>query len=390
MSAIPSNTAVWDLVMPGSHDAGVATTNVELNYGVKESWAICQHGEILDQANAGSRFFDCRVFCQAIAPELQQQYKDKLAQKERDLLTANPLTLNSARLAAFRDSLPQHPPKQFRFGHFFKERAGDPSKHGGTLGAYGGSLKASIQGAIRFLHANPSEFLIMRFSHSGWPEQLPVVMKYWYEKYNGANYDPNWGVTHYKGNWANYIYRSPANIATETVGNLRGKLIMVFDGKHTGLDPTLGLHRFSKFEELDGGGVPARGLTTCGTYANSKKIQVVVNEALSAAGRHASHNHDHLHFVYYQQTVPMKSVKHKTLEANTTKKKTLGLLGDTGVVEPYTGGAHVNLPHFLKDLVDYCNTLKVPISHLVNVISHDFVDPNTCKQIIGLNGINAS
>ena len=84
MSAIPNNTTVRGIVMPGSHDAGVATTNVELNLGVSKDWAICQHGEILDQANAGSRFFDCRVFCQAISPELKQKFEDRKVEKISD------------------------------------------------------------------------------------------------------------------------------------------------------------------------------------------------------------------------------------------------------------------------------------------------------------------
>jgi hypothetical protein len=374
MSAIPGNTAVWGIVMPGSHDAGVAQTNVELNLGVKESWAVCQNAEIYDQANSGSRFFDCRVFCPAISPELNQGHQDKKAQKITQKISGSFMTPEQR--TAFAESIPAYPAKRLRFGHFSQER-GDPSGHGGVGGAYGGSLKESIRGAIRFLHENQNEFLIMRFSHSGWPEQLPVVMKYWYEKYKGVN----------EGDWARFIYRSPTNIATETVGNLRGKLVMIFDGLHTGLDPNLGLHRFSKFDD---GGAVGQGLTTCGTYANKSKIKVVVDAALAAARTHADHNPDHLHFVYYQQTTPGGSIHHATVEKNTTQKKRLGLWGDTGVEEPYTGGAHVNLPHFIGTLRDMCAKSHEHPSKFVNVISHDFVEPATCKQIIELNGIQVT
>jgi hypothetical protein len=102
--------------------------------------------------------------------------------------------------------------------------------------------------------------------------------------------------------------------------NLRGRLVMIFDGKHTGLDPSAGLHSFSKYEELDG--KPVKGLTTCGSYADSSSTKDVVEAAKKAAMRHFNgHGWDHLHFVY---------------------------------------------------------------SRLINIISHDLVNQMTCRQIIEL------
>jgi hypothetical protein len=189
-------------------------------------------------------------------------------------------------------------------------------------------------------------------------------MKYWYEKYKVSR------------DWQTYIYRTQGNIATEFLTNLRGKLVMIFDGQHTSLDPALGLHRFSKYE--DTGSAPANGLTTCGTYAASSKVKVVVQAAKNAAESHfKGHGRDHLHFLYYQQTMMMESIESATLGVNKTDFK--------GKEKSYSGGARTNLPGFLGELQAMARQNNAEVSHFANVISHDFVDVSTCRQIIGLN-----
>src|SRR5262249_32505426 len=81
MSAISPTTQLSGIIMPGSHDAGVAKTNVELNKGSSEAWAACQDGEIYDQAICGSRFFDLRVFFPAEAHELEAYKLNHTVQK---------------------------------------------------------------------------------------------------------------------------------------------------------------------------------------------------------------------------------------------------------------------------------------------------------------------
>lgn len=357
MAGIDGDTRVSSIVMPGSHDAGVAKTNVELNYGIKKEWAVCQHGEIYDQALCGSRFFDCRVFYQAQAPEVEREHARRSLQKRIDRGDFQ----TDADLGAYQPLGIMK--KQLRFGHFSGERK-DDSKHGGIGGAYGGVLKASIMQATTYVHDYPNEFIILRFSHSGWPEKLSEVMKYWYEKYRVTK------------DWQNRIYRSNTNIASEFVRNLRGKVVMIFDGKHTSLDPAMGLHRFSKFEEANA--AADNGLTTCGTYAASSKTKVVVAEAKKAAERHFNgHGTDHLHFVYYQQTMTLKSIESATTAVN---KKSFG-----GTEKLYSGGVRTNMPEFLGELTQMATQYNVGVSRFANVISHDFVDVSTCRQIIGLN-----
>jgi len=362
MSKIDGGVRVSGMVLPGSHDAGVAKTNYELNLGIKREWAVCQHGDLYEQALSGSRFFDCRVFYQAQSPELDRLHFGRSLQKK----------INKGRFPTSAD-MDAYVDKQteigitinnLRFGHFSGERK-DDSKHGGVGGAYGGVLKAAIKQAVLYVHDHSNEFIILRFSHSGWPEKLVQVMKYWYEKNEITK------------NWQNYIYRASRNIATEFLGNLRGKVVMIFDGLHTSLDPAMGLHRFSKFE--DTGSAADLGLTTCGTYAASSKVKVVVEEAKKAAQTHfRGHGFDHLHFVYYQQTMMLASIEEAGNERNTK-----GFLG--GKKELYTGGARTNLPPFLAELKMMAAEYRTDVSRFANVISHDFVDATTCRQIVELN-----
>src|SRR4051812_19773333 len=113
------NTAKWmkelsgstlklrNIVMPGSHDAGVyAAGHVTKRLGIKEAWAICQSVGFRDQANYGSRFFDCRVFLQ----------RSKLFDKSDDKYN-----------------------KRLRLGHFANEAKTLGGQ--GMGGAYGGSLR---------------------------------------------------------------------------------------------------------------------------------------------------------------------------------------------------------------------------------------------------------
>jgi hypothetical protein len=357
MRGIHDDTLVSGMIMPGSHDAGVAKTNVELNYGVKESWAVCQYGPIAEQALHGSRFFDCRVFYQAQSPDLERElYLRSLHKRiERgDSIESQ---------VAFSQKDKENKYKKLRFGHFSGERQ-DATGHGGIGGAYGGVLKVAIREAIQFVREHDSEFLILRFSHSGWPEKLAEVMKHWYAKYNVSE------------NWQTHIYRSAANIATVPLRDLRGKVVMIFDGKHTSLDPALGLHRFSKYK---GGGGSGYGLSTCGTYAASSDVKTVLATATQASEAHFYHGRDHLHFVYYQQTMSLESI-----EAATTKPNEKKFLSNKE--KPNTGGIRAQLPGFLGELQRMAAAAPgTHVPHFANVISHDFVDPVTCHQIVSLN-----
>jgi hypothetical protein len=357
MSGLGENTQLLDIIMPGSHDAGVSLKNAVKVKGYATEWCACQYGSLYDQACAGSRFFDCRVFYQANAPSeevnpyLQGKFQKALNNNEDMVQWKNTHSGLSER-------------RKLKFGHFFLEK-GDETGMGGTLGAYGGSLKDSINEAVAFVSENDSEFIILRFSHSGSPKHLTDAMRHWITKYR-AN---KWSECLFVGNV------NSKNIAEESYSRLKGKVVLVFDGKHNELDINLGLHAFSKYEDLSTG-VPKSGLTCCGNYSRTSDIAIVAKTGLDDSRLHFKHPRNHLHFVYYQQTLMGGSILDATTSDNKTplfKKKP----------EPFTGGARVNMPNFFEKLKSLADGVALPT--LVNVISHDFIDPATCKQIVSLN-----
>jgi hypothetical protein len=309
-----------DIVMPGSHDAGVfAAGHVTKRLGIKEAWAICQSAGFRQQANNGSRFFDCRVFLQK-----EKWWKDDDADKYN---------------------------KRLRMGHFANEKKVLGGQ--GIGGAYGGSLRDAVSDAIAFVTANPTEFLILRFSHTGSPEMVNDALTSWIEG------DPH---------WKSKIYCGQGNIAEVRVRHLRGKVIMIFDAKDHPIPSDGYRHGFHAMHRVDFAGAPAdidSGLGVCGVYKGSSDMGVVIANATKGSTQHATHFQNHLHFVYYQQTM-MTGAKDTLMKGGSVKDQTV----------KSSSGAHASLDGYLQGLGD---------GPYPNVISHDFVKPETCAKIIALN-----
>jgi hypothetical protein len=319
MSQIPDTKYLRQIVMPGSHDAGVYGTvqTIIRGAGVKKSYTVCQHSDFFMQAASGSRFFDCRVFRRSTGG----------GQSEN------------------------------RLGHFAMEKVKGSSQP--TLGGYGGALSAVVGQALEFVLANPTEFVILRFSHTYHPtdcvnEIYQVIASK--PAYNGA------------------VYRQTGNIATKSIGQLRGNVIMVFDEQFNHhITPGQGIHRFKKFTD---GLSHIDGLSTCGTFASSLKMSDVHKGAMKGVDKHMDHPTDpavgHLHFVYWQQTG--STFGEKDVQKTTSKSKTPG--------KDWSGGAHANLSDFVTEL-NQARTQKGRLP--ANVISHDFVSGETCTKIIKMN-----
>jgi len=64
LGKIQGDPRLRELVLPGSHDAGVYAESV-FTVNSPKSWARCQGSNIYNQAIHGSRMFDCRVFWEA-------------------------------------------------------------------------------------------------------------------------------------------------------------------------------------------------------------------------------------------------------------------------------------------------------------------------------------
>jgi hypothetical protein len=315
------------IVMPGSHDAGVygtAQTVLRSSALVKERYVVCQHSDFGMQALAGSRFFDCRVFLQTIPKKDRTSPDDK-----------------------YKNVL----------GHFAREKVKGSKEP--SMGGYGGALGAVLGQALDFVVSNPSEFVILRFSHTYHPKECMEQIK---------------AVIASKPAYKNAVYKQPGNLAMKRVGDLRGKLIMVFDEKFNHhITPTEGIHRFSKYsaavQSID-------GLATCGVFARSMDMAKVHDGMAKGVDEHLK-NHPgdgagHLHFVYWQQTAGVFGEKdiYKTTSAARTDGK-------------WTGGAHANLDDLVAELKE---RRKMSANRLpINVLSHDFVTADTCRKIIGLN-----
>jgi len=184
MRQISDTKWLRQIVMPGSHDAGVYGTAQTITRGVPgfvknpTNSIVCQHSDFGRQAMAGSRFFDCRVFLRKTTDATGAKvYEQKL-------------------------------------GHFFKEKV--PLSKQPAMGGYGGALTAIVGQALDFVIANPSEFIILRFSHTYHPTECVNAIQQVIASnpaYPGA------------------LYTQTGNIATKTIGSLRKKVIMVFDEK---------------------------------------------------------------------------------------------------------------------------------------------------------------
>lgn len=228
-------------------------------------------------------------------------------------------------------------------GHFAAEKFKWPlfGKSTGAFGAYGGSFMTAVKDAVAYVKTYESEFLILRISHTYCPEHVRAALTEFMSV----------------GDNAQYIYRQDTNIATCHLDTLRGKVIMVFASEfHRGFSPQDGYLPMYKYAA---GTASVSGLTFCGTYKSKKDMKDVLKVAQGAADAHKSHVKDHLHWVYWQQTGG-------NVASNTLGKK----------------GAHAKLGDFIDEIR---TKMENDTWALPNVIGHDFVNEQTCSQIIRLN-----
>src|SRR5437870_689925 len=139
MKQLSDKSLLRQIVMPGSHDAGVygtVQTIVRAKAFVKPEYTVCQHSDFSRQALEGSRFFDCRVFLREI-PKNERKSPDEKYEN--------------------------------RLGHFAKEKVKGSSQP--TLGGYGGALGALLGQALDYVIAHNTEVIFLRFSHTYHPTE---------------------------------------------------------------------------------------------------------------------------------------------------------------------------------------------------------------------------
>jgi hypothetical protein len=308
MSGLDKDRKLYELCLPGSHDAGVYR---DLDHGVKPgSKAQCQYSGIYEQAMEGSRVFDIRCFL-----------RTKGVIKKTKTVT---------------------------MGHFFKE-AKD-----GYLGDYGGTLMAALEDAAFFLSSRPTEFIIFRIGHTKCTGDVAAALKQFDKARPGV------------------VYKGPAsaqNLADVTVQNLRTHLLLVFDNQFNAQNFSAkdGYFPYTKYPSI-----PNLGLAFCGKYSGGlgKSFAVgkenkgnwspegAVELANAACQEHKTHaGGRHLLWIYWQETGG-------NVRENTTARR----------------GMHNRLGQFLSDIRTPSNKLPLP-----NVIGHDFVNKNTCREIAKMN-----
>lgn len=295
MKRLRDDKLLCQITMPGSHDAGVYAGDAKtVGMGSKGS-AVCQSGSLGDQCRAGSRFFDLRI-----------------------------LTSGGAQVA-------HHTSKILGKRH----------------GVLGGELHQMIGELKDFVTANPTEFVIARFTKcKGHADVVEAVKEAAGDK----------------------LLKGHHCLARRSVGAMRGKVIAVFgdDFPDALIDPTNGIHRFIRY---DGQEHHHHGLTTCGKYANSMDIDKVWTDQIEKLQEHDTHpSHDnHICVVYMTMTSGVKNIKKFTE-------------GDKGTHQSAKRGfaeAH-------KLLTERRNSgLPRPLPG--NVIMYDFVNAKTSAEIVQLN-----
>lgn len=345
LDALPGDTKLSDIVIPGSHDAGVfgdmdvaeqkvgnQVVGQQLVDGqggstvhtrwCRPSWAKCQHTNLKGQALCGSRFFDLRIYV-----------------KQRTFWGE----------------------KKLKAGHF-TAMEGNSWKEP-SLGAYGGSLISLINDAVEFVRAYNSEFLILRFSHVKNHKLVREGIRAQLAQMGAFDSD-------------NIYTGGIRNLGEVTLAELQGKVVMVFDSQFNSVRDRHGskwMIPWQKLEDDKG----KNGLHTCGIFKGDSDINQVKAMQDFAINEHKLHLKsrtcpDHLCCVYWQQTGGASS----------------GKLNVKAMTTGTANSAHSALPSLILELLTLWGERGgPPAPPTANVISHDFVTPDTCETVIKMNPI---
>ncbi|MDR6856068.1 hypothetical protein [Variovorax guangxiensis] len=360
MSNIEDATLLKEIVMPGSHDAGVwaspgSTGNVLVTNAFMPVASIAaQLGDIRAQAEAGARWFDIRMYK---TPTRWMPWEKSLRPNKLD---GHKMKLRAAHVPAFQE------------GAISKGILQSPG-----LGGYGASIEQILDQAISFvtLPGTRTEFLVIRFSHCPEPKKVLKEIKHYLEDRTKAN----------RGNILQHISPGVASSLGNTpMSALRSKVALIFDESFQKYcaDTNYSAWLFTYSKNI----ASKSDACCCGQFADSPDTQVVKNAAVQAATVHLGHgnNNGHLCFVYWQLT--QRSLKQQftgggNIHANTTAPKTAANQG---------GGTHANTGDLMADLMNLSargsRTNLFNASVPVNVISHDFVKNETSQQIVKANG----
>lgn len=166
LSQLPDDKTINQLIMPGSHDAGMYQTR-HCTFIVAPQWAQAQNLSMYQQLTAGSRYFDLRV---------DYDHKKLTTYHRTD-----------------------------------------------SIGCGGAYLEDILNQSVQFLIDHPSEFIILKFSHT--------------RSDSGHNPEKttNQVINLLKDKYKSFLYVNESqniNLAKLSLGQVRGKIITVFDNEY--------------------------------------------------------------------------------------------------------------------------------------------------------------
>jgi len=210
MGNLPNTRTLNQLVMPGSHDAGMSELHHCNPFVGAGPYTQTQSQNILGQLNSGSRYFDIRV---------DYDYNE---------------------LVTYHRT--------------------------GATGCNGQSLKSVLDQAVAFLSAHKSETCILKFSH---------IRDY------GSDHKPadtKAKINTLLNSYAGYMYVNPnagVNLANVALGDVRGKMILVFDYNEY-INPATG-----RFHYADGSApAPGYNITVYDEYSDTDNFNTMQTDQL--------------------------------------------------------------------------------------------------------------
>lgn len=293
MSLIDDNKKLNQITLPGSHDAGMSETKNCNPFIGTARIAQTQNLNILDQARAGSRYYDIRI-----------DYDKGFWEDRAYLLTYH---------------------------------------RTGRLGCSGQHLDTILDQAIIFLKQNPSETLILKFSHTRN-----------YEEHSETDITSRVIDLIKIDKYKSYLFTSleqNLNIADLPLKEIRGKIIAVFDNEYYRyINPSKGIFRY--FDNMWANA----GLNVYDNYSNTTDYTSMKNDQLHKLSNYGGFNRQYLFLLSW------------TLTSNGWNS-----------TEDLAREANSNLPHELNNIYQSSNNAKP------NIVFIDYVNPEITQKIIQCN-----
>lgn len=247
-------------------------------------------------------------------------------------------------------------------------------------GGVGQKFYVALEELVFFVTSHPSEFVIARIAHLG--NSADAIVNEIKEAWVNSPF------------YSHLFFKGTGNLADCTVGELRGKVIILIEKK--GFDLTRGqvdgFHKLVQHKDKGDKAVPSvtDGLCICGQYSKSSKLEEIVKGQIqnyTAHDRHVKCSNSHLYALYWTATF-------YNIESNTNSPSNVGANFDRvkKIFKERTDNVQ-DLPLDPKILavqnMEEMNRLRLENAlnscSMPNVILYDFVNEDKSLQIIQLN-----